>query len=257
MPFPAQLTRDFGDGELHHTAGMGLSERQELMASQWGSEHQLNYKYVSWVSNSSSVNYSCKYESRDEENQVKWSQLSRAEQLDIKALGICSEELCTAPGTLLAPTLLLDTPDAQEGDAVLLQCTIFSDNGITRVIFCKDGAAVSADRGSEKGIYTFREVASVNTSGDYSCRYETRDAKGWVNQSQLSPAQRLHVRGPQGTDIPPRPAIPLWVWMLRSALVLLLLASAPVTTFLLEKSTRWPPTPTVDGDVPRKANPAP
>ncbi|XP_064355610.1 uncharacterized protein LOC135324086 [Dromaius novaehollandiae] len=58
----------------------------KVLASQRSLRDQLIYEHVHWVSNSSSVNYSCKYESRDEQHHMTGSLLSRAEQLHIKGV---------------------------------------------------------------------------------------------------------------------------------------------------------------------------
>ncbi|XP_075771551.1 uncharacterized protein LOC142823836 [Pelodiscus sinensis] len=169
-----------------------------------------------------------------------------------------SQEICSAPGTLPSPTIYLNQTSAQPGDSVLLQCSVFSQLLATRIVFCRDGEEVSSQKGLEEKItYDYNRVVSRGSSGNYSCGYEIKDSDNRVNGSQLSPAQHLRVTGSggsnsggaekpthpgggsssEGAEEPtrPGPAVSLTVWAARCSLVLLLLVSAPIFTFVLEK----------------------
>ncbi|XP_075771193.1 scavenger receptor cysteine-rich domain-containing group B protein-like [Pelodiscus sinensis] len=131
-------------------------------------------------------------------------------------------------GTLPAPTLLLNQTSARLGDSVRLQCSVFSWARATRVVFYKDGEEVSSQTGlEEKLTYDYDHVVtSNNSSGSYACGYEIKGSDSRVTRSQLSSAQFLSVTGP---------AMSPAVWATRCTLVLLLLVSGPVITFVLEK----------------------
>ncbi|KAH1181200.1 hypothetical protein KIL84_002134 [Mauremys mutica] len=130
-------------------------------------------------------------------------------------------------GALPAPTLYLSQTSARPGVSVWLQCFVISHAPATRIIFCKDGEEVTSQKGSEKKvIYSWDHVVSMHSSGNYSCGYEIKDSNNRVNGSQLSPAKHLSITGP---------AMTLAIWATRCTLVLLLLVSAPVITFVMEK----------------------
>ncbi|KAM9113604.1 uncharacterized protein ACDP82_020249 isoform 2-T2 [Pangshura tecta] len=125
-----------------------------------------------------------------------------------------SQEICSAPGALPAPTLYLSQTSARPGDPMQLQCSVLSQFLVTGIVFCKDGEEVLSQRGLEqKATYDYDHVVSGGSSGNYSCGYEIKDSKNQVNRSQLSPAQRLSVTGdnsssdgvggssPQGLDL--------------------------------------------------------
>ncbi|EMP28670.1 hypothetical protein UY3_14245 [Chelonia mydas] len=112
------------------------------------------------------------------------------------ALSLSSQEICSAPGALRAPTLYLSPTSVRPGDSVLLQCSMFSQFLATRIIFCKDGEEISSQRGLEKkAIYGYNHVVSGVSSGNYTCGYEIKDSNNRVKRSQLSPVQRLGVSG--------------------------------------------------------------
>ncbi|TFJ97822.1 butyrophilin-like protein 9-like [Platysternon megacephalum] len=132
----------------------------------------------------------------------------------LPALSPSSQEICSAPGALPAPTLYLSQTSARPGDSVWLKCSVFSQLLATRVIFCKDGEEVSSQRGSEeKATYDYVHVVSGGSSGNYTCVYEIKDSDNRVTRSQLSPDQRLSLTGddsssgdvggspPQGLDL--------------------------------------------------------
>ncbi|KAH1180758.1 hypothetical protein KIL84_001692, partial [Mauremys mutica] len=134
-----------------------------------------------------------------------------------------SSKKCALP----APTLYLSQTSARPRDSVRLQCSVFSWALATRIIFFKDGEEVSSQRSLlRKFTYNYDHVVSGGSSGNYSCGYEIKDSDNQVTRSQLSPAQHLSVTGP---------AMSPAVWTARCILVLILLVSAPIITFLLEK----------------------
>ncbi|KAH1180905.1 hypothetical protein KIL84_001839 [Mauremys mutica] len=201
----------------------------EEVLSQTGSEEEVAYNYVHVVSRGSTGNYSCRYEIKDGNNQVTRSQLSPAQHLSITGSTSSSggAEEPTPTGPRRAPHLYLSPTSARPGDSMRLQCSVFSQVLVTRIVFCKDGEEVSSQTVSEeKVIYSWNHTVSSGSSGNYSCGYETKDTDNRVSRSQLSPAKQFSVTGP---------AMSLAIWTTRCALVLLLLVSAPVITFMMEK----------------------
>ncbi|KAH1180756.1 hypothetical protein KIL84_001690 [Mauremys mutica] len=106
----------------------------------------------------------------------------------------------------------------------------------------KDGEEISSQMGLEdKFTYGYNHTVSSGSSGNYACVYEMKNSDKRVTKSHLSPAKHLSVtssassRG--GGEEPTRtgPTMSLIIWAARCALVLLLLVSAPVITFVLEK----------------------
>ncbi|XP_039374589.1 uncharacterized protein LOC120394424 [Mauremys reevesii] len=192
----------------------------------------------------------------DSNSRVTRSQLSPAQHLNITgsasrskggeesthtALSPSSQEICSAPGPHRAPTLYLNQMSAQPGDSVLLQCSVFSRVLATRVVFCKDGEEISSQKGSEKVIYSWNHTVSRGSSGNYSCGYKTKNRDNWASRSQLSPAKKFSITGSAsssgGAEEPTRtgPVMSPAIWAARCVLVLLLLVSAPIITFMLEK----------------------
>ncbi|EMP26397.1 Zinc finger and SCAN domain-containing protein 29 [Chelonia mydas] len=133
----------------------------------------------------------------------------------------------TEAGALPAPTLYLSQMSARVGDSVQLQCSVFSWVPATRIIFCKNGKEFLSQTASEEKVtYDYDHKVSRSSTGNYACGYKIKDSNNRMNRSQLSPAQRLSVTGP---------AMSPAVWAARCVLVLLLLVSAPIITFVLEK----------------------
>ncbi|KAH1180873.1 hypothetical protein KIL84_001807 [Mauremys mutica] len=160
----------------------------------------------------------------------------------LSVLSPSSQETCSAPGALPAPIFYLKKTFPQEGDAVLLQCSVFSWSLATRVVFCKKGVEISSQRGLEEKItYDYVHAVSRGSSGNYSCGYEIKDSNNWVNRSKLSSAKYLSVTGSAssrgGGEEPTHtgPVMSPAIWAARCVLVLLLLVSAPIITFVLEK----------------------
>ncbi|XP_065427920.1 uncharacterized protein LOC122172376 [Chrysemys picta bellii] len=168
----------------------------EEVTSQKGSEEKTIYSWDHVVSMRSSGNYSCGYEIKDSNNRMNGSQLSPAKHLSITEPSPSSQEICSTPGALSAPTLYLSQTSAQPGVSVWLQCSMISRAPVTRVIFCKDGEEVLSQTGSEEEVtYNYVHPVSMGSTGNYSCRYEIKDSNNQVNRSQLSPAQHLSITG--------------------------------------------------------------
>nr|XP_025036244.1 uncharacterized protein LOC112544372 [Pelodiscus sinensis] len=114
----------------------------------------------------------------------------------LPALSPSSQEICSAPGALPAPTLHFSQMSARPGDSVRLQCSVIIQAPSARIVFCEDGKEVSSQRGLlGKLTYDSHPVVSGSSSPAYSCGYEIKDSDNRVNRSQLSPAQRLRVTG--------------------------------------------------------------
>ncbi|XP_044845074.1 uncharacterized protein LOC123350522 [Mauremys mutica] len=214
----------------------------EEVFSQAGLEKKVTYSYDHTVSMGSSGNYSCGYEIKESDKQVNRSQLSPAKHLSVTALSPSSQEICSAPGVLHAPTLYLSQMSARQGDSVRLKCSVVSQAPATRVIFCKDGEEVFSQTGLEKNVsYSYDHAVSMGSSGNYSCGYEIKESNKRVTRSQLSPAQHLSITGnvssSGGAEEPTRtePVMSLVIWTARCVLVLLLLLSAPIITFMLKR----------------------
>ncbi|KAG6923474.1 hypothetical protein G0U57_020410, partial [Chelydra serpentina] len=110
------------------------------------------------------------------------------------ALSPSSQEICSAPGDLPAPTLYLSQTSAHPGDSVLLQCSVISQAPVTRIVFCKDGDEISSQMGMEdKVTYCYNHTVSSGSSGNYVCIYEMKNSDKRVTKSQLSPAKHLSV----------------------------------------------------------------
>nr|XP_025043388.1 uncharacterized protein LOC102449859 isoform X4 [Pelodiscus sinensis] len=160
----------------------------EEILSETGLEKKVTYNYDHAVSMDSSGNYSCGYEIQDSDKWVTRSQLSLAKHLSVTALSPRSQEICSAPGALFAPTLYLSQTSAQQGDSVRLKCSVVSQAPATRIIFCKDGEEIMSETGLEKKItYDYDHAVSMGSSGSYSCGYEIQDSD---NRSCIPPARR-------------------------------------------------------------------
>ncbi|CAM5122776.1 unnamed protein product [Natator depressus] len=160
---------------------MAFCQDGEEVSSQRGLLGKLTYDSDHAVSGGSSRNYSCRYEIKNSNNQVNRLQLSPPQHL-------------ITTSALPAPTLYLNQMSTQSGDSVRLQCSVFSWDLATRIIFFKDGEEVSSQR-SLLGNLTddFDHVVSGDSSGNYACAYEIKDSDNQVTRSQLSPAQHLSI----------------------------------------------------------------
>ncbi|CAM5130527.1 unnamed protein product [Natator depressus] len=221
----------------------------EEVFSQMGLEKKVTYSYDHAVSMGSSGNYSCGYEIKESDKRVNRSQLSPTKHLSITVLSPSSQEMCSAPGDLRAPTLYVSQTSARQGDSLRLKCSVVSQAPVTRVVFCKDGEEVFSQMGLEKKVtYSYDHAVSMGSSGNYSCGYEIKESDKWVNRSQLSPSKYLSVTGGAsstgGGEEPTRtePVMSLAIWATRCVLVLFLLVSAPIITFMLEKRSLPDPT---------------
>ncbi|XP_043357614.1 uncharacterized protein LOC122457320 [Dermochelys coriacea] len=166
----------------------------EEVFSQTGLEKKVTYSYDHAVSMGSSGNYSCGYEIKESNKQVNRSQLSPAKHLSITALSPSSQEICSVPGALRAPTLYLSQMSARQGNSVRLKCSVVSQAPATRVVFCKDREEVFSQMGLEKKVtYNYDHAVSMGSSGNYSCGYEIKDSDKGVTRSQLSPSKYLSI----------------------------------------------------------------
>ncbi|KAG6921628.1 hypothetical protein G0U57_006154 [Chelydra serpentina] len=120
----------------------------------------------------------------------------------LPALSPSSQEICSAPGALPAPTLYLSQTSAQQGGSVHLQCSVITQASATRIVFCKDGEKISSQRGSEKKVtYGYDHTVSSGSSGNYACGYEIKNSDKRVIKSQLSRAKHLSVTRELGLDL--------------------------------------------------------
>nr|XP_025043384.1 uncharacterized protein LOC112546747 isoform X2 [Pelodiscus sinensis] len=114
----------------------------------------------------------------------------------LPALSPSSQEICSAPGPLPAPTLYLNQTASPPEGSVWLQCFVSSQNLVARVIFCKDGEEVANQTSLErKSVYGYPHVVSRDSAGDYACAYEIKNSSNHLIKSQLSPAKHLRVTG--------------------------------------------------------------
>ncbi|CAM4619439.1 unnamed protein product [Lepidochelys kempii] len=152
---------------------------------------------------------------------------------------VTSQEICSSPGTLPAPRLFLDRLSARQGDTAMLSCLVPLDAPMTRIVFCKDGKEISVQpKGGNIIVYDSPYTVSKESAGAFSCLYQLKDDNNQENNSLPSDPWDLHVDDGEGSGertLLQGPAIPLWVWILCSALVLLLLTSAPIVTCIQRK----------------------
>ncbi|KAH1181041.1 hypothetical protein KIL84_001975, partial [Mauremys mutica] len=165
--------------------------------------------------------------------------------------GVTSQDFCSSPGDLPAPRLFLNTTSALEGVPVSARCADLPNALVTKVIFCKDGVELSSQRFEPGQVSsTLLLNTSMMSAGHYSCGYQHRDEKNQVANSNLSAPLQLKVTdrkappndspvtGQPEKNLPPEGlAVSLCIWILRSALVLLLLVSAPIITIVLERTS--------------------
>ncbi|XP_071888274.1 uncharacterized protein [Anas platyrhynchos] len=160
-----------------------------------------------------------------------------------------------SPGNNQSPVLYLNASSAQEGEIIFFQCAIDWQFPATRVVFCKYGLeefSLKAQQG--KVIYALVLNITSRSAGTYKCGYQQRNESNWVRNSALSAPQTLSVPGSSPShkaQLPSRgSAMPLEVWILRSALSLLLLLSAPIITLLLERCSHGAREARQPGDIP-------
>ncbi|XP_068519943.1 uncharacterized protein [Anas acuta] len=192
--------------------------------------------------------------------QAPWARLSPSGPA-VLLLALCAvlttQDICnsTHDGDLTAPALFLNTSSAQEGESFSLRCTIDGHSAPTRIVFCKDRMEAHSLKGElGKLIYTITLKVTKGSKGTYMCGYQLKDDNNRVRSSALSAGRILDVPGSvtASTAWPssPGPAMPLEVWILRSALSLLLLLSAPIITLLLERCSHGAHKARQPGDVP-------
>nr|XP_038028694.1 uncharacterized protein LOC113840747 isoform X3 [Anas platyrhynchos] len=101
-----------------------------------------------------------------------------------------------SPGNSQAPVLYLNASSAQEGEIVLLRCSIDEQFPATRVVFCKNGQeefSLKAQQG--RLIYTMDLNITSRSAGTYKCGYQQKNKENWVRNSALSAPQTLSVAG--------------------------------------------------------------
>nr|XP_038028767.1 uncharacterized protein LOC119715466 isoform X4 [Anas platyrhynchos] len=218
--------------------------------------------------------------------QAPWARLSPSGPA-VLLLALCgsmtSQDICSFPGDLLAPALQMNSTSAQPGTTVVLQCILHVVSRVRQVIFCKDGMEVYSLK-AQQGQLRYSVVLNITSrsAGRYTCGYQQRNDMKYMRSSALSAGRILNVPGAaagvstQGicsspgnvASTPERPsspgsspshkaqlpsrgsAMPLEVWILRSALSLLLLLSAPIITLLLERCSHSANRSRQPGDVP-------
>nr|XP_038028766.1 uncharacterized protein LOC119715466 isoform X3 [Anas platyrhynchos] len=159
------------------------------------------------------------------------------------------------PGDLLAPALQMNSTSAQPGTTVVLQCILHVVSRVRQVIFCKDGMEVYSLK-AQQGQLRYSVVLNITSrsAGRYTCGYQQRNDMKYMRSSALSAGRILNVPGSSPShkaQLPSRgSAMPLEVWILRSALSLLLLLSAPIITLLLERCSHSANRSRQPGDVP-------
>nr|XP_038028788.1 uncharacterized protein LOC113840764 isoform X2 [Anas platyrhynchos] len=176
----------------------------------------------------------------------------------------------------------MNSTSAQPGTRVVLQCILAVVSHVRRIIFCKDGMEAYSHKAQQRQLsYTLVQNITSRSAGRYTCGYQALNEKKHMS-SALSALHILDVHGAAAgvttQDIgsspgnvvsspasPPPPgsspshkaqlpsrgsAMPLEVWILRSALSLLLLLSAPIITLLLERCSHSASEARQPGDVP-------
>ncbi|CAM5173051.1 unnamed protein product [Eretmochelys imbricata] len=196
------------------------------------------------VSPESPGEYFCRYQHKDDRNQEKTSLPSARQYL-------------SAPGDLPAPTLILNKGPTPQGDTIILLCFIPMDTSVTRIIFCKDSKEIlMLPKDRNKFIFESAQPVSPESPGEYFCRYQHKDDRnqektslpsarqylsapaiieGNHNLLYIYPTDILGARNSGGEASAKGPAVLLWVWILRSTLVLLLVTSALIITCIMEK----------------------
>ncbi|XP_075770555.1 uncharacterized protein LOC142823409 [Pelodiscus sinensis] len=103
-----------------------------------------------------------------------------------------NQEICSSPGNLSAPQLLLDKTSSEEGVSLVLKCKVPALSPFSRVIFCKDGKDLGSWPMQEtKFAYSYR--VSVNNTGRFTCLYQHKDDQNQEKNSLLSDSQNLDV----------------------------------------------------------------
>ncbi|XP_068856470.1 uncharacterized protein [Aphelocoma coerulescens] len=226
-----------------------------------GQKGKGNYYMLFTMTTGSAGTFTCGYQLKDNSNQVRNSALSASQNLRLTGAAVMAQDICSSPGhgDLQAPSLFLNTDATlgavQEGEQVLFRCQIFPKSPVTRIIFCKDGVQVHSLKAQEgKGSYYMLFTVTSGSAGTFTCGYQHKDNSNRVRNSALSAPTNLSVtdRNPSiKTGLQPRrPAIPLWIWILRCVLTLLVFSSAPIITLILERWSPWATGAAQPGHIP-------
>ncbi|XP_053120390.1 uncharacterized protein LOC128331052 [Hemicordylus capensis] len=150
--------------------------------------------------------------------------------------------LCNSTGELPAPSIFLNKASVQEEESVSLLCIAPQNLLVTRFFICKNGHPISS-RKATSNTHTYILHISQESAGQYSCGYQNKYGNNQEKTSALSVAQKLMVL-PNNKELPNdsisstgNHMMPLYIWILRSAVVLLLLFSAPIFNFFLKKGS--------------------
>eukprot|EP00075_Anas_platyrhynchos_P014462 XP_027303715.1 uncharacterized protein LOC113841232 isoform X2 [Anas platyrhynchos] len=167
--------------------------------------------------------------------QVPWTRLSPsgpAILLLALCAGVTTQDICSSPGLQehggndQTPVLYLNASSAQEGEKVLLQCTIDEQFPAKRIVFCKNGLeefSLKAQQG--RLIYALVLNITSRSAGTYTCGYQQRNDSNWVRSSALSAPQTLSVAGANAgetrrTSTAPQVRTNSWVcWLHRHVLL--------------------------------------
>ncbi|XP_038028731.2 uncharacterized protein [Anas platyrhynchos] len=137
--------------------------------------------------------------------QPPWARLSPsglAILLLVICAGVTTQDICSSPGLQehggndQTPVLYLNASSAQEGEIVLLQCTIDEQFPAKRIVFCKNGQeefSLKAQQG--RLIYALVLNITSRSAGTYTCGYQQRNDSNWVRSSALSAPQTLSMAG--------------------------------------------------------------
>nr|XP_038028754.1 uncharacterized protein LOC119715463 isoform X2 [Anas platyrhynchos] len=137
--------------------------------------------------------------------QASWARLSLSGPA-VLLLALCAvlttQDICSSPGlkehggNKQAPVLYLNASSAQEGETVLVQCTIDEQFPATRVFFCKNGQEEFSLKAQHGNInYSLVLTITSRSAGTYTCGYQKKNEKNWVKNSALSAPRTLSVPG--------------------------------------------------------------
>ncbi|XP_068519911.1 uncharacterized protein [Anas acuta] len=137
--------------------------------------------------------------------QVSWARLSPSGPA-VLLLALCAvlttQDICSSPGLKerggnhQTPVLYLNASSAQEGETVLVQCTIDEQFPATRVFFCKNGQEEFSLKAQHGNInYSLVLTITSRSAGTYTCGYQKKNEKNWVKNSALSAPRTLSVPG--------------------------------------------------------------
>ncbi|XP_062993676.1 uncharacterized protein LOC134406265 [Elgaria multicarinata webbii] len=108
------------------------------------------------------------------------------------------QKICSAPGDLPPPKMLLNSSSRDKGGTVLLKCIIPLSHPFTRVILCKNGIEMSSQQQKDSKFgYDFYYNISTSSAVQLSCMYQYKYDNNQVKNSHLSKTKYLSVPGPQ------------------------------------------------------------